>query len=172
MSENKELENANNQNEIVSSEISALDVAKYLIGLAQGDKNTIYKFDNLRLQKLLYYAWGNYWYQNRQELFSDNIEAWPFGPVVRDVYIEYYNELDPKCELNIGCEDFEEIKNKLCENIKKFLEHFYEIYKKEDTWDLVDATHRERPWVETYKENTKEVIDRTILRNFFENEAF
>lgn len=167
MSEDKE--NANNQNEVVSTEISALDVAKYLIGLAQRDGNPI---TNLRLQKLLYYAWGNYWHQNREELFADNIEAWPFGPVVRDVYIEYYNELDPKCVLNIEYRAFDEIENKLCENIKNFLERFYEVYKKEDTWDLVDATHRERPWVEAYKENAKEVIDRTTLRNFFENEAF
>lgn len=50
---NEEEKNANNQNEAVSTEISALDVAKYLIGLAQRDGNPI---TNLRLQKLLYYA--------------------------------------------------------------------------------------------------------------------
>ena len=36
-----EEENANNQNGVVSSEISALDVAKYLIGLAQQDGKPI-----------------------------------------------------------------------------------------------------------------------------------
>ena len=96
----------------------------------------------------------------------------PFGSVVRDVYIEYYNELAPKCVLNIEYRAFDEIKNKLCENIKNFLERFYEVYKKEDTWDLVDATHRERPWVEAYKENAKEVIDRTTLRNFLKMKHF
>ena len=52
--ESEKNKNANNQNEVVSTEISALDVAKYLIGLAQRDGNPI---TNLRLQKLLYYAW-------------------------------------------------------------------------------------------------------------------
>ena len=51
---------------------SALDVARYLIGLAQRDGNPI---TNLRLQKLLYYAWETYWHQNRKELFTDDIEA-------------------------------------------------------------------------------------------------
>lgn len=64
---NEEEKNANNQNEAVSTEISALDVAKYLIGLAQRDGNPI---TNLRLQKLLYYAWGTYWNLYKKILFK------------------------------------------------------------------------------------------------------
>ena len=43
---------------------------------------------NLQLQKILYYIQKNF--LNRNSIaFPDNIEAWPFGPVVPDVYYHY-----------------------------------------------------------------------------------
>jgi len=45
--------------------------------------------DQMKLQKLLYYAHG--WrlaMYGRQPLFDDDFEAWPWGPVVRDAYLQ------------------------------------------------------------------------------------
>lgn len=67
------------------------DVAKFFIDLAQkreqqqrGDLVT-----NLRLQKLLYFAQGWSLARYGKPLFDAPIEAWKFGPVVREVYNEY-----------------------------------------------------------------------------------
>ena len=67
------------------------DVAKFFIGLAndqavsnQGDLMT-----NLRLQKLLYFAQGWYLARYGKPLFQEEIEAWPYGPVVPEVYNAY-----------------------------------------------------------------------------------
>lgn len=67
------------------------DVAKFFIGLAndqanndQGDLMT-----NLRLQKLLYFAQGWHLARYGKPLFEDEIEAWPYGPVVPSVYDAY-----------------------------------------------------------------------------------
>ena len=159
MSEDKE--NANNQNEVVSTEISALDVAKYLIGLAQRDGKPV---TNLRLQKLLYYAWGTYWNLYRKILFKDDIEAWQFGPVVRDVYIEYCDS--KKQTLSIKERDFSEIEKKLNIEIKKFLTSFYQGYKDLTTNSLVSSSHEEKPWKTTYK-GKKTVIPIEKLKDFF-----
>ena len=96
---------------------NALNIAKYLIGLGQKYNR---KVDNLRLQKLLYYAWGTYWYENQQELFCENIEAWPLGPVVREVYVECYNETSPSSGLSISDNDFNKAIGAL-KNDKDFL---------------------------------------------------
>lgn len=67
------------------------DVAKFFIHLAQrqaeagkGDLMT-----NLRLQKLLYFAQGNFLSRHGRPLFSDAIQAWPLGPVVKSIYHTY-----------------------------------------------------------------------------------
>lgn len=67
------------------------DVAKFFIGLAndqanneQGDLMT-----NLRLQKLLYFAQGWHLARYGKPLFEEEIEAWPYGPVVPEVYNAY-----------------------------------------------------------------------------------
>lgn len=67
------------------------DVAKFFIDLAQkqaqqqsGDLVT-----NLRLQKLLYFAQGWSLARYGKPLFDAPIEAWTYGPVVREVYNKY-----------------------------------------------------------------------------------
>lgn len=161
---NEEEKNANNQNEVVSSEISALDVAKYLIGLAQRDGNPI---TNLRLQKLLYYAWGCYYRKCKQILFKENIEAWPLGPVIREVYIEYCDNEDR--DIRIGDEVFTNASNILTDDVKDFLQEFYYAYKNYRTSALIETSHQEAPWKKTFKKNGKNIISIELLKNFFEN---
>ena len=167
--ESEKKENTNNQNGVVSSEISALDVAKYLIGLAQRDGNPI---TNLRLQKLLYYAWGNYWQNYQQNLFDvekEPIEAWDWGPVVNVVYQEYKKYDDDFLE--ISNEEFNNAKKNISKEKQEFMEKFDIAYSKTLTRDMVNTSHCERPWRETYKENAQHnKINVELLREFFSNE--
>ena len=67
--------------------LSALDISLYFIQLASKiDENDL---TNLKLQKLLYLAQGRYMAKTGKQLFSDQIEAWSLGPVVRTVYDTY-----------------------------------------------------------------------------------
>jgi uncharacterized phage-associated protein len=43
----------------------------------------------MKLQKLLYYAHSWHLAIKDGPLFEDDIEAWPWGPVVRNIYIEF-----------------------------------------------------------------------------------
>ena len=62
----------------------AIDVAKYLIIRATKDEDPI---THMKLQKLCYYALGVFSkLSNGEKLFNENVEAWPHGPVIRDVY--------------------------------------------------------------------------------------
>lgn len=148
---------------------SALDIAKYLIGLGQQNNRPI---TNLRLQKLLYYAWGNYWQNYQQNLFDvekEPIEAWDWGPVVNVVYQEYKKYDDDFLE--ISNEEFNNAKKNISKEKQEFMEKFDIAYSKTLTRDMVNTSHCERPWRETYKENAQHnKINVELLREFFSNE--
>lgn len=63
----------------------ALNMAKYIIDKCTKDKCPI---SNLQLQKILYYIQREF-LQQGTIAFSENIEAWQFGPVVPEVYKQY-----------------------------------------------------------------------------------
>ena len=62
---------------------AALDVAKYIVDKCTSDKQPV---SNLQLQKILYFLQKKYLIDEKRILFSDEIQAWQFGPVVPEVY--------------------------------------------------------------------------------------
>lgn len=64
----------------------ALEVAKYVVDYCTQLNKSI---SNLKLQKMLYYLWIEYYKLTGEYLFEEDICAWPFGPVISDVYYEY-----------------------------------------------------------------------------------
>lgn len=62
---------------------SAVDVAKYIVTYSNQKSKPV---SNLKLQKILYFAWIDYFKQKNSYLFEDHICAWGFGPVVPAVY--------------------------------------------------------------------------------------
>lgn len=64
----------------------AIDVADYIISRAYQRGKPI---SNLKLQKMLYYAWVDFYKKTSRHLFYEPICAWPLGPVVPEVYNEY-----------------------------------------------------------------------------------
>lgn len=56
--------------------------------------------DQMKLYKLVFYAHGWYMGNCHAELFPEGVEAWPHGPVVRDLYVEFRDAgRDPICRL-------------------------------------------------------------------------
>lgn len=64
----------------------AVTIARYIVDYCT-KKNT--PITNLKLQKLLYYVWIDYYKATNKSLFSNYICAWPLGPVVVDAYDEF-----------------------------------------------------------------------------------
>ena len=65
---------------------TAVKVAEYIIYEAQKRKNPV---TNTKLQKLLYFVQGSYLAKHNKKAFEDNIIAWKYGPVVKDIYYKY-----------------------------------------------------------------------------------
>ncbi len=120
---------------------AAVDLSKYIISKCIDDSHPI---SNLQLQKILYYI--QKYFLNRGDIaFSDDIEAWQFGPVVPDVYYHYcgYGAMPITTvheSYDIDAKDISAI-NDIVEN-KRTL----------DPWTLVAETHKANgAWDQIYK---------------------
>ena len=145
-------------------ENSALDVAKYILCIAQNNGDTI---TNLKLQKLLYYAQAWYLVNNdNQKLFEDSICAWQYGPVVQAVY-DKYNTFG---RLPIVIEDCDLEKNEnLEESVKIYLNEFCETFFRYSATELVTMTHQEKPWIEAISKGYGSEIDTDSMYKFYTN---
>jgi len=94
----------------------------------------------MKLQKLVYYsqAWHLVW--EECPLFSERIEAWANGPVVR----ELYNIHRGKFELRAG--DIAGEESALTDRQRKTIDRVVDFYGGYSSQDLSTFTHAEQPW--------------------------
>lgn len=110
----------------------AMKIAKYIVAKCVRDASPI---SNLQLQKILYYVQREYVRQTGDPLFSDKIEAWQFGPVVRDVYFTFSvfgGSAIRFCDDDVSLE----------KSITAIIDPVIEEKRALDPWTLVDLTHR------------------------------
>ncbi len=112
--------------------VSALDVAAYIL-------EKMHKTTAMKLQKLVYYsqAWSLVW--DGEQLFSENIQAWANGPVVRELY-DVHKGMYSISSISGG--DPSKLSNTQKETVDAVLEYYGD---KSPQW-LSDLTHMEEPW--------------------------
>jgi uncharacterized phage-associated protein len=140
---------------------TALNVARFLIFLKHHDSRNL-EITNLKLQKLLYYCQGHYLAMYNQTLFDDNIEAWKLGPVIPEVYYTYndYGSLEiPEENRPFNIEELD-----LNDQELGVIAYVWKKYGELNAWQLVDKTHSESPWINSWKNS----FDKTIRRNELE----
>ncbi len=112
--------------------VSVFDVAKYILE-SQKPMTT------MKLQKLVYYcqAWSLVW--DDEPLFTEEIEAWANGPIVRELFCEHRGQfMISKLEQgNIGVLNPNQI-----DTINTVLSYYGD---KSSQW-LSNLTHSEAPW--------------------------
>ena len=108
--------------------------------------------DKIKLHKLLYISFGFYGaLNNGKHLFAETINAWPYGPVIPNVYHQHNSlkqqptvALDPKT--------------------KRTLDHVIAIYGTKKPFDLVNLTHQKgSPWSQSYVPQKYVEIDKSLI---------
>lgn len=127
----------------MKAKFSALDVANLFIKLANsipGDS-----IDNLKLNKILYFAQGRFLSEKGYPLFSEEIQAWDCGIVVPVVYHTF------KCwgKRNIECPNDAFDETKLTSDEISLLLDVYDNYGRYTDVALTEITHRRQ-----YENNT------------------
>jgi uncharacterized phage-associated protein len=67
--------------------LSAVQVANTFLLLGWKDRS-VPVIDQMKLEKLLFYSQAWYLAMYDSPLFAEDFEAWPLGPVVRNVYVQ------------------------------------------------------------------------------------
>lgn len=135
----------------------ALDVAVAFLERATvaGDEPP----SNMKLLKLLYYAQGLHLAAHHHSLFADKVEAWQFGPVVKEVwstFSEYRDrpirrfapatyEIDPQDRITVAL--------------------VYEVYGHVSAGTLSEWTHQEMPWRAVARHQG--VITQSAMQKYF-----
>ena len=108
---------------------------------------------NLKLQKLLYFAWLEHAASGRGPLFKDEeFQAWKYGPVVPSVYYDFWRfagntimaTFPPSQEINKGTSDF--------------LLGILREYKDVGLGRIVEKSYESAPWKRNYVPGEKNVI--------------
>ncbi len=140
---------------------SASDVAAALIDFSL---NTGEPVTNMKLQKLLYYAYS--WYlvnkSGEDRLFTDDIEAWQYGPVVRTVYSQYSDYGADIIAESVGGD-----MSKLGKDEMRIIEDVFRVYGDKTALELMDLSHSEKPWRDTYREGQKKKIDDGLILSYY-----
>ena len=139
--------------------LQVIDVAKYIIDKCVKDGSPI---SNLQLQKILYYVQVDFLKRNGEPLFSENIEAWQFGPVVPEAYNRFcgFGSLPIENEYEVSLHENLSNPNIICLN--QIIEEKREKYP----WDLVAETHtKDKAWSKVYKDGigNRDIISKELL---------
>jgi uncharacterized phage-associated protein len=118
---------------------SALDIAKIVLQNSDPEQGEV--ITNLKLQKLLYYIQGFHLAMYDKALFTEDILAWQYGPVVREVYDKYKDFKDGVIN-SPEAEDCIELKQEELDLINEV----YEVYGQFSALKLMELTHNESPW--------------------------
>lgn len=139
-----------------------MKVAKYLIYLASKDEG--YNLTPLKLQKLLYYCQGFSYAWDGQQLFSEEFEAWKYGPVNRDVYDVFKMYGNAVIPFDEGKKINKTKKNK---DSVETIQAVWDNFKEYGAFDLVEMTHSEKPWKESYPAGND--ITNKQIRKYFQS---
>lgn len=152
--------------------ISAINLAKYLIKVET--KPEFWEFiTNLKLQKILYYIQGYHIALFWQRIFSEEIIALQYWPVVKEVYEEYKrywsNGIDELYN------DFNASELQLNDDQMSLISSVREEYGQFSAWKLVTLTHNESPRKITTKNWTHSwrdvIITDEIMKSYFETQV-
>lgn len=138
---------------------SVIDIAKKLLAKAASD-DAGERMSNLKLQKMLYYMQGYHLAAFNEPLFTEDIEAWYYGPVVPIVYHKY------KKFSNRGIPPPEDDIIYLSDEEENLFDQIYDVYGAYSALGLMNMTHKENPWLST-ETGAGNVISHAKMKSFF-----
>jgi uncharacterized phage-associated protein len=141
---------------------NAMTIAKWFVAWASSDEADL---SNLKLQKLLYYAQGNWIAREGYPLFGDDLQAWAHGPVVPSVY-RYFKDFKSS-DLDLSDDDNFEWSS-VDESTTQFLIEVWNTYGQFGAWRLRNMTHGEAPWIANFRGDESHVVipKPDLLRHF------
>lgn len=143
---------------------TALAVADYIIRKCNAERESI---SNLKLQKLLYFVQAEFLVNTPENraCFSDEIEAWDFGPVVPAVYHEY--KFFGNGSIPANHERADGRSQEITEKDRKMIDAVLDQTAGYSASYLVEITHRQAPWRNAYRRGRNSIISKASILEYF-----
>jgi uncharacterized phage-associated protein len=142
------------QSLVIDMTYTARHISNYFLERAEREGQAL---TQMKLQKLVYIAYGWYLALTNSKLFEDRIEAWQHGPVIPDLYEEFKNfGREPITVKSIefdldSLEATEPTVPEHDENTQVILDRVWESYKRFSSAALRSKTHEaDTPWSRVY----------------------
>lgn len=134
---------------------SALAVANSFIELAESHETQL---DHMQLQKLIYYAHGWCLAFSDKPLIDEEIQAWPYGPVIESVYHKFKrfgaNSIGQVVKSHYGDDLYAPRVNPNDHEIHELLHEIWRVYGNYSGIQLSNMSHQEgTPWSEVWDSN-------------------
>lgn len=158
---------------------SALEVARHIINYANSNDQLL---SNLKLQKLLYFVQAEFLTSQGRTCFTDDIEAWNFGPVVPAVFrefkifgsfhippVKHYYVEDESQPFNFRRVVFYDIE--ITDEDKTVIDEVVDYFADCSSVELTDLTQKQLPWQNAYIKHLKTVISPQSIKEYFTKSA-
>jgi uncharacterized phage-associated protein len=140
---------------------SVFEVADFFVDLAiKGAGDLI---SPLKINKLLYYAQGNFLAKYNAPLFPEKIQAWQYGPVIPEIYHKY--KVLGRQPIEIVDEDYNA--SIFTPEETTFLLDIAREYGKYSAETLVTKTHSEDPWKSAFNGSQNTIISDASMQEYF-----
>lgn len=142
---------------------SAITIANWFINQYDPESGDV--ITHLKLQKLLYFSEA--WFQalKNKELFSEKIEAWAHGPVVREVFTVFK---DSGWNSLVATDATVSVDAETEEVLRQVLDAYGELSAK----TLEHMTHQDKPWKDARGALPPEawcsnIIEKNAIKEYF-----
>ena len=156
---------------------NAKAISNYFLELAENKGRSL---TPMKLQKMIFFAHGWSLALYKAPLIAEQIEAWPFGPVIPSIYHEFKHvrsgAITSKAT-EFDLENFELYEPKLDDTLedqrtKKLLDKIWDVYSIYSAIQLSNLTHLdETPWAKAkanFEGFNNIPIENSIIQKYFE----
>lgn len=142
---------------------SAMDIADYVVKRCAERRQPV---SNLQLQKILYYIQLNFFKDFDKCAFSDDIQAWRHGPVVKEVYYKYNifgrHKIIPQVKHSKS--------NLFLTKHRNLIDQVTDACIQLNSWQLAErACKNGGPWHQCFTGNLNAVIPKEIMKTYVRN---
>lgn len=142
---------------------SAMDIADYVVKRCAEQRQPV---SNLQLQKILYYIQLNFFLMFDKCAFSDEIQAWRHGPVVKEVYYKYNifgrHKIIPHVKHSKS--------NLFLTKHRNLIDRVTDTCMQLNSYQLADrACKTGGPWHQSFTGSLNTVIPKEIMRTYVRN---
>ncbi len=144
-------------------------VANWFIQKNMADGHGKPLLDQMKLHKLVFYAHAWYLANFHRELYPEDVEAWPHGPVVRDIYGQFkkfgrqpITEYGQRLKIEDGNVAFEVPMHD--GSLDYFFEAIWENYSDYSGIQLSNMTHEsDEPWTKVAQQYNFDLSDKPTI---------